>query len=171
MKRIHIVGSKNSGKTTLIEDLTNQLTSQGYRVGTVKHTHHRHELDTPGKDSHRHREAGASVVGILSPGMTAVFRPAEPQEDVSDRYDLFSSAFADCDVILVEGHLRADGFKIEVWRAATTPQPLAADDESISAVITDDATEVSIPIHRRSDILSLATWVLSVAKGVPSQDM
>ena len=80
MKRIHIVGRKNSGKTTLVADLVAHLTANGHRVGTIKHTHHQHELDTPGKDSHRHREAGAAVVGILCPGMTAVFRPAPDRQ-------------------------------------------------------------------------------------------
>ena len=75
MKRLHIVGRKNSGKTTLIVDLVQLLTKNGCRVGTIKHTHHHHELDTPGKDSHRHREAGAELVGVVSRSMTAVFRP------------------------------------------------------------------------------------------------
>jgi len=69
---IHIVGRKNAGKTTLVCDLIAALTQQGLRVATVKHTHHQHELDVPGKDSWRHREAGAAAVGILSPGMVAM---------------------------------------------------------------------------------------------------
>ncbi|MEO2032331.1 MAG: molybdopterin-guanine dinucleotide biosynthesis protein B, partial [Planctomycetaceae bacterium] len=61
-KRIHIVGRKNSGKTGLIVELVSFLTDLGYCVGTIKHTHHDHELDTPGKDSYRHCAAGAKVV-------------------------------------------------------------------------------------------------------------
>jgi len=75
MRRLHIVGRKNSGKTTFIVELVRYFTSSGLRIGTIKHTHHQHELDTPGKDSHRHREAGAQVVGILSRAMSAVFLP------------------------------------------------------------------------------------------------
>ena len=59
MRRIHIIGRKNSGKTTLVVELVQQLSAMGKRVATIKHTHHRHELDVPGKDSYRHREAGA----------------------------------------------------------------------------------------------------------------
>ncbi len=176
MKRTHIVGAKNSGKTTLIVDLVTHLTSLGYRVGTVKHTHHRHELDTPGKDSHQHREAGAAVVGILSPGMTAVFCPAAADEDVSDRYDRFTGAFADCDIVLVEGHLQVEGFKIEVWRRAATREPLAAENDSIAALVTDDLADfpaadsvsapvLKVPVFKRSDLPTLADWITKVASG------
>ena len=75
MRRIHIIGRKNSGKTSLVVRLVEYYRTAGYRVGTIKHTHHHHELDTPGKDSFRHRQAGASAVGILAPTMNAVFWP------------------------------------------------------------------------------------------------
>ena len=61
MKRVHVIGGKNHGKTTLIMDLIRELTARGLQVGTIKHTHHKHELDIPGKDSYRHRESGASA--------------------------------------------------------------------------------------------------------------
>ena len=73
VKRIHIVGRKNHGKTTLVVDLIQAMRKAGCRVGSIKHTHHGHELDTPGKDSHRHRTAGADVVGICSPSLNALF--------------------------------------------------------------------------------------------------
>ncbi len=76
--RLHIIGRKNAGKTTLVVELIERLTGRGLVVGSIKHTHHRHELDVPGKDSYRHREAGAAPVAIVSPGMTAVFRPNRP---------------------------------------------------------------------------------------------
>ncbi|MEO8493647.1 MAG: molybdopterin-guanine dinucleotide biosynthesis protein B [Planctomycetota bacterium] len=161
MKRVHIVGRKNSGKTTLIVDLVRHLTAGGYRVGTVKHTHHHHELDTPGKDSHRHREAGAAVVGILSPGMTAVFCPTDQAtRKAADRYDQLSPMFADCDIVLVEGNLQTTAFKVEVWRAAVTDQPIAGLDSSISAVITDDAVDVAVPTWSRSNLRELARQLL-----------
>ncbi len=161
MKRVHIVGRKNSGKTTLIVDLVRHLTASGYRVGTIKHTHHHHELDTPGKDSHRHREAGASVVGILSPGMTAVFQPTDKSaREAIDRYEQLAPMFVDCDIVLVEGNLQATAFKVEVWRAAVTETPIAAEDSSIAAVITDDAVSVAAPAWSRSDINRLAQSLL-----------
>ncbi|MDA1052030.1 MAG: molybdopterin-guanine dinucleotide biosynthesis protein B [Planctomycetota bacterium] len=163
MKRVHIVGRKNSGKTTLIVDLVRHLTAKGYRVGTIKHTHHHHELDTPGKDSHRHREAGAAAVGILSPGMTAVFRPTgQTVNDATDRYDELAPMFADCDIVVVEGNLQTTAFKVEVWRAAVTEQPIAAEDSSIAAVITDDPIDIAVPTWSRSDVSRVAQTLLEV---------
>lgn len=162
MKRVHIVGGKNSGKTTLITDLVTSLTARGCRVGTIKHTHHHHELDTPGKDSHRHREAGAAVVGILAPGMTAIFRPDSRGEEASERYAQFSALFSDCELVLVEGDLHTTAPKIEVWRAATSAQPLAVTDASIAALVTDDGIDVPIPIWSRADVVAIGQRLLAM---------
>ncbi len=75
MQRIHVVGRKNHGKTRLVTALVQHLSGLGLRVGTIKHTHHRHELDTEGKDSWQHRQAGAALVGVLSQQLTAIFLP------------------------------------------------------------------------------------------------
>jgi molybdopterin-guanine dinucleotide biosynthesis protein MobB len=170
-RRVHIVGRKNSGKTTLVCDLVTELSRRGLKVATVKHTHHHHELDTPGKDSHRHREAGAAAVGILSPQMTALFIPAvrEPNDDGSSgvavdrelRYTRFETQFADCDVILVEGDLHTLAPRLEVWRKAVAEHPYVAEDRLISALISDDVpTGVACDRIRRSDIHSIADFVL-----------
>ena len=164
MKRIHIIGRKNSGKTTLITELVAHLTAQGVRVGTVKHTHHHHELDTPGKDSHRHRLAGADVVGILSPQLSAVFfRPDEPH-DSPDRYDAIAPLFARCDLVLVEGHSHAIAPKVEVWRAANETPPMAQEDSSVMAVVTDDPLNLQVPLLPRNDIAGLAQRLLQWAR-------
>ncbi|HJN10559.1 MAG: molybdopterin-guanine dinucleotide biosynthesis protein B [Pirellulaceae bacterium] len=168
MKRVHIVGRKNSGKTTLIVDLVQHLTARGCRVGTIKHTHHHHELDTSGKDSHRHREAGAAVVGILSPDMSAVFRPRQADaSDTASRYANMAPLFAGCDVVLVEGNLQTTSPKIEVWRAATETSPLAGEDTSIAAVITDDTINVQAPVWKRSEIATVATHLLTMLDWQP----
>ncbi|WP_146598451.1 molybdopterin-guanine dinucleotide biosynthesis protein B [Novipirellula aureliae] len=165
MKRVHIVGRKNSGKTTLIVELVRLLSEQGYRVGTIKHTHHSHELDAPGKDSHQHRQAGSSVVGILSPGMTAVFQAADdPVSRDASRYDSLAPMFAGCDLVLVEGDLQTDAVKIEVWRAGISEAPYATVAPAITAVVTDDSIDVRIPTWTRTNIESLAEKVLSLAK-------
>jgi len=164
MRRVHIVGRKNSGKTTLIVDLVQYFTSAGFRVGTIKHTHHRHELDTPGKDSHRHRQAGAQVVGILSQGLSAVFLPVAAQLDRTDRYAALAPSFADCDLVLVEGDSATSVAKIEVWRAATKSEPLAQSDASIRAVVTDDTIEVAAPIWPRADLQVVAGGILRLCE-------
>jgi molybdopterin-guanine dinucleotide biosynthesis protein B len=160
LRRIHIVGRKNSGKTTLVAELVTHLTSRGLRVGTIKHTHHRHELDTPGKDSHRHRLAGAVVVGVMSPGMSAVFVPSADPERSEQRYELLSDHFAGCDLVLVEGDLMAAAPKVEVWRAAVVERPYAAEHGSIRAVISDDAAEVAVPVWPRAqlDVIADGIW-------------
>lgn len=173
MRRIHIIGRKNSGKTTLVADLVRHFTTLGYRVGTAKHTHHRHELDTPGKDSHTHREAGSQVVGILSPHMTAVFRPnALSEADVEQRYQQLAPLYADCDFVLVEGNSQTTALKVEVWRAATGTEPMALTDRHIAAVISDDQPSVSQPIWARADVPAIAQRLLalvSIASGAASQ--
>jgi molybdopterin-guanine dinucleotide biosynthesis protein MobB len=161
VKRIHVVGRKDSGKTTLIVELVEHLTARGLRVGTIKHTHHQHELDTPGKDSHRHRTAGAAVVGILSPLLNAVYIPARGPHDAPDRYESLAPLFQDCDLVLVEGHSQADALKVEVWRSATGQPPLATGDRAILAVVTDEPLTGSVPVLPRGDVPGLAAQILA----------
>ncbi|MBX9790515.1 MAG: molybdopterin-guanine dinucleotide biosynthesis protein B [Pirellulales bacterium] len=158
MKRVHVVGRKNSGKTTLIVELTEYLTQRGLRVGTIKHTHHRHELDTPGKDSHRHRVAGANTVAVMSPELVAVYRRSDVVGD--ERYLALEAAFADCDLVLVEGDLAAKAPKVEVWHHAVQEAPYANTVDGIAAVITDDQFEGSSPVWPRNPIAQLAELIL-----------
>lgn len=169
--RIHIVGKKNSGKTTLVCELVAELVGRGIRVATVKHTHHHHELDTPGKDSHKHRESGAVAVGILSPRMTALFVPTDSAESGDGRYVRFETQFADCDLILVEGDLHSRATRLEVWRSAVSERPYAASDPDITAVISDDSASlcegqdgIQVPIWPRTGVAEIADRILTLAK-------
>ena len=173
MKRVHIIGGKNHGKTTLIVELVREFDQRGLRVGTIKHTHHHHELDTPGKDSHRHREAGAAVVGICSRSMNAVFWP-EPDNRNSNSsdaaterdptYAAFSPMFENCDLVLVEGDSRTRACKLEVWRSAPGTPPLAKSDPSIAAVITDDSPggDLDAPLWPRSNVAAIVKNLLAM---------
>lgn len=161
--RLHIVGRKNAGKTTLVCDLVTELSQQGYTVATIKHTHHNHELDTPGKDSHKHRESGAAGVGILSSQMTAVFVPVVRDEDETIRYGRFNILFQECDLILVEGDLNSTAAKLEVWRSTVPEPPYAAASPDILAVVSDDVVDVDCPVLSRSHISDLARNVLTYA--------
>ena len=159
--RIHIVGRKNSGKTTLVCDLVAELIRRGLRVATIKHTHHRHELDTPGKDSHKHRESGAAAVGILTPQMTAAFIPMDREEMGAHRYAAFESIFANFDLILVEGDLQTTAPRIEVWRSVVSERPYAADDVKIVAVVSDESPpDIVCPVWPRANIAGLADKIL-----------
>jgi molybdopterin-guanine dinucleotide biosynthesis protein MobB len=170
VQRVHVIGRKNSGKTTLIVELVQILTVRGCRIATIKHTHHHHELDTPGKDSHRHRTAGAAAVGILSPGMNAVFWPPKPNQDGTGRYEEISAAFRECDLVLVEGDTQATAPKVEVWRAAAGAPPFAVEDASIFALITDDAIDFRIRVWKRSDVAALADHLLELGVAGHSGD-
>jgi molybdopterin-guanine dinucleotide biosynthesis protein MobB len=162
MNRLHIIGGKNHGKTTLVVDLVKELTQRGVSVGTVKHTHHEHELDVSGKDSHSHRIAGAAAVGILSPSMTAMFLPFKSNDQGGyDRYSVFASAFAGCRLILVEGDSQTQAPKIEVWRQELGTPPMANQDSTILAVVTDDSLSIAAEVLPRSDVAGLADWLLS----------
>lgn len=146
VKRVHIIGRKNHGKTTLVVELVKALREMNLAVGTIKHTHHHHEFDTPGKDSFRHREAGAQAVGICSPEMNAVFWPMdrsstrpEDQDDTQEsKYAQFDALFADCDIVLVEGDSETRAIKLEVWRSEVSTDPISLHDHSVHAIITDD---------------------------------
>ncbi len=162
--RLHIIGRKNHGKTTLVLDLIRELTRRGLRVGTIKHSSHVHELDTPGKDSFRQRHAGAAPAAIVTSDLIGLYVPRDAQTDF---YGLLTPMFGDCDLVLVEGHLEARGLKIEVWRATAGSSCLALEHDDIAAVVTDDPLEVSVPVWPRSDIAGLADRVLELTKTYP----
>ena len=157
MNWIHIVGRQNHGKTTLLVELIGELSGRGFRVGTVKHSSHVHELDTPGKDSFRHREAGANPAAIVTKDLIGVYMPRDPNADF---YDRLAPMFTGCDLVLVEGDLQGPGLKIEVFRAAVGGDCLALTHPEIQAVVTDDPLEVSVPVLPRSDVPSVADYVL-----------
>lgn len=158
MKKIHIVGNKNSGKTTLIVDLVRELTSRSLRVGTIKHTHHHHEFDVPGKDSFQHRDAGASMSCLIGPNMSAAFWDSKDTSEAQTE-----TLFANCDLVLIEGDQHADAIKIEVWRKETGQPPLAAKNRSIRYMITDDEGHATdLPVWSRGKLPLIANQILKV---------
>ena len=165
MKRIHIVGRKDHGKTTLVAELVREFSARGRCVGTIKHTHHQHELDTPGKDSHLHRIAGAKSVGILSPSMSAVFLPqCDRDGGKADRYAQILPLMTNCDFILVEGDSQTKAPKIEVWRAEMGTPALASEDPSILAIVSNDEyRDGDTIVLPRSDLPRLAAWIEETA--------
>ncbi len=159
MQPIHIVGRKNHGKTTLILELVEELTRRGLRVGTIKHTSHVHELDTPGKDSHRQRQAGADPAAVVTNDLIGLYFRRDPE---SDFYDRLAPLFADCEVVLVEGHLAGPGKMVEVWREAVGGPCLAGEHDQIVAVVTNDRPDVSLPLWPRSNLAQLADQLLGL---------
>jgi molybdopterin-guanine dinucleotide biosynthesis protein B len=112
MFELAVVGAKDSGKTTVIEKLANYLIGKGYQVATIKHTSHFHRFDTPGKDSYRHRQAGAKLTIVMSEEEVAVF--AQPDSlNIGKLQDICGRYF---DAWLVEGDMRSDRPKILITR-------------------------------------------------------
>jgi molybdopterin-guanine dinucleotide biosynthesis adapter protein len=129
-------GWSGSGKTTLIERVIGHLTSQGVRVSLIKHAHHEFDIDQSGKDSYRHRAAGASEVLISSANRWALMRELRGEPELSLRQAI--ARFSPCDLVLVEGYKREAIPKIEVWRAELHKPLLFPVDPSILALAADD---------------------------------
>lgn len=166
MTPIHIVGRQDHGKTTLIVDLVREFARCGVAVGTIKHSCHAHELDTPGKDSYRHRQAGAVPAAVVAGQMVGVWWPRRAAEDP---YARLAPLFADCRLVLVEGDLDRPGIKVEVWRRAVGGPCLAAERSDIQAVVSDDTVEVPVAVWPRGDIAGLARRLLElVERGPPA---
>jgi len=130
---LSLVGFSNSGKTTLIEKLVAGLTAQGLHIGTIKHSHHQPEMDTPGKDSWRHKQAGA--VTSLLVGPEKVLMVSDVRETLTPQ-QLTARLFRGDDLVLVEGYASMPGVKIEVVRSARS-QVLRCNDNELLAVVTD----------------------------------
>jgi molybdopterin-guanine dinucleotide biosynthesis protein B len=159
MKRLHVVGRKNHGKTRLIVELVEELKRRGLNVGTIKRTPHRHELDSPGKDSHLHRRAGGDPAAIVTPELIALF---SPRSGNSDPYAALAPLYRGCDLALVEGDIDAEAPKIEVWRAELATPPLATQGVRIEAVVSDDRPQVNVPIWPRRDVAAIVDRILEL---------
>lgn len=130
---ITIVGKSNSGKTTLVEKLIAELTRRGYQIGSVKHTHCGFEIDKKGKDSWRHRQAGASATLMISDSQTVLVKDDQQEPVVRMR-----SCLSEMDLILAEGFKSLDLPKIEVFRLkAGHKAPLFLKDNNLIALATD----------------------------------
>lgn len=159
MNLVHIVGRKNHGKTTLIVELLAEFSRRGIPVGSIKHSPHVHELDTIGKDSYRHRIAGAAPVAVITAGLVGVYLPNDGQSVLAKLTPLFDS----CRLVLVEGYVDGPGRKIEVWRAAQETPPLAHEYPDVAAVVSDDCPTVDVPVWPRRDIAAVAEKILQFA--------
>ncbi len=154
---LSIVGYSNSGKTTLMEKLVSGLVAKGLRIATIKHSHHQPEMDTPGKDSWRHKQAGASTSLLVGP--EKMLMVSDVDEALNPQL-LAARLFADYDLVLVEGYASVPGPKIEVVRAERS-QELRCNEGELVAVATDITDlKVSVPLFDMNDIESLIDFML-----------
>jgi len=159
MKIYGIVGWKNSGKTGLMERLVAEITARGLRVSTVKHAHHAFDVDQPGKDSFRHREAGASEVLLVSGKRWALMHELRDEQE-PPLGDLLAH-LSDVDLVLVEGYKRDPHPKVEAHRQETGQPLLAREDTTVRAVAANIAIQgVSQPVFDLDDTTAVANFIL-----------
>jgi len=152
---IAIAGKSGSGKTTLLEKIIPILKNRGHRIGTVKHAHKEVEIDKKGKDSWRHRQAGAHATLVVSPDTIALVKDRE-----TDSLEALAAHLSDMDLIIVEGFKRERIPKIEIFRTDSKhKEPLCLDDPDLVAFVTDSRYTPAVPIFGLDDIEALADFI------------
>lgn len=163
MKVVGFAGFSGAGKTTLIERLVPMLKTRGLRVSVIKHAHHGLETDRPGKDTWRHREAGAYEVLAASPERMVLQRTFE-QPGERTVHELIPALHPGVDWVLVEGFRDSNLLKVEVWRPATERPARYPNDPFIVAIATDapdHLPEATLrPVLDLNDADAVATWLL-----------
>ncbi len=163
MKVIGVGGFSGSGKTTLVERLIPALKRQGLRVSVVKHAHHKFDIDHVGKDTYRHREAGAFEVVAASDRRLALVREFERETSLSAHH-LIAELHPGVDWVIVEGFKQSDLLKLEVWRQANGRMPRYPDDDFVVAIVTDAPQALPTPTLRPvldlNDAPAVAAWLV-----------
>lgn len=159
MKIYGVVGWKNAGKTGLMERLVTEITSRGISVSTVKHAHHSFDVDQPGKDSFRHREAGATEVLLASANRFALMH--ELRGAAEPTLEQLLARLSPVDLVLVEGYKRDLHSKVEAYRAETQNPLIAAEDPTVKAVASDTVMDLDRPVFDLDDTISIADFILS----------
>jgi molybdopterin-guanine dinucleotide biosynthesis adapter protein len=153
---VSIVGKSNSGKTTLLEKIITELVRRGYRVATIKHNVHGFNIDHEGKDSYRHKNAGASVTIISSPHQLALIRDVDHDytfDEIRDNY------IKDVDIILTEGFKINTYPKIEVFRSELKRELLSDKEDNLLAVASDVQLELNVPCLDINDPVSIVDLI------------
>ena len=157
MKTFGFAGWSGSGKTTLIEKLIPRFVKRGLRVSLIKHAHHTFDVDQPGKDSYRHRHAGAGEVLVTSSRRWVLIHELRGEHEPPFEEQL--KHLAPCDLLIVEGFKYAAIPKIEVWRAQTGEPLLHPNDPHIVAIATDAKIETGITVLDLNDADAVAAFV------------
>ena len=161
---ISVIGPSGAGKTTLLEKLIPELTRRGFRVGTVKHHRNRFEMDRPGKDSWRHKQAGAVVTVVSSPHKIGVVMDA----DHDHHPDELAPLLCNVDIILTEGYKRGHNPKIEVFRPKGHDVPLLTGDAHLIALVSDVQVDLEVPQFSTDDIGGLADFLINSFNLIPA---
>ena len=159
---IAIVGKSGSGKTTLVEKLVAHLSHSGYRVGTIKHSCHPHPMDMPGKDSWRHKQAGAKKAVFAGPSSVQLVMDAD---GLTEPEAIASQFMSDMDIVIVEGFKQTAVRKIAVIRTPFSEQELTVADRGLVAIATDATDDrrlksIGVPLLDLNDHETLASFIL-----------
>lgn len=157
MKIYGVTGWKNNGKTGLMERLVAEFCARGLTVSTIKHAHHATDVDQPGTDSYRHRQAGASEVVLASAGRIAIMQElrGQPEPPLAELLARLNPA----DLVLVEGYKREPHPKVEAHRQAAGTELIAARDASIRAVASDTPLDLDRPVFDLNDTAAIADFI------------
>jgi molybdopterin-guanine dinucleotide biosynthesis protein B len=159
VKIFGFAGWSGSGKTTLIEKLIPRFSGAGLRVSLIKHAHHTFDVDQPGKDSYRHRHAGASEVLVTSSRRWVMMHELRGAHEPS--FEEHVKRISPCDLLIVEGFKFAPLPKLEVWRAATGEPLLHPNDPHIVAVASDARVQTRLPVLDLNDDAAIAGFIVS----------
>ena len=157
MKVFGVTGWKNTGKTGLMERLVSEFTNRGLTVSTIKHAHHAFDVDHEGKDSFRHRVAGAKEVVVSSGQRFALMHELREQSEPA-LIELLHR-MTSVDLILIEGYKREVHSKIEAYRSEIRQTPRAADDPTIQAVASDTPLALDKPVFDLNDTVRIADFI------------
>jgi len=153
-----VVGFSGSGKTTVMEKLITEFKSYGLCIGTIKHDAHGFEMDRPGKDTWRHKQAGAVTTIITSPSKIGMVMDVDHDHQPMELIPFFT----EMDLVLVEGFKRADLPKIEVFRPETGKLPACKGDRHLLALVCDEPIDWGVPRFTLSDINCLAGYIVEL---------
>ena len=159
MKLYGVTGWKNAGKTGLMERLVTEITGRGLTVSTVKHAHHNFDVDHPGKDSYRHRSAGATEVLLASRNRWALMH--ELRDNNEPTLASLLAQLAPVDLVLVEGYKRDRHPKIEAHRVETGNALIAPDDDTVHAVASNTKLDIDRPLFDLNDTGAIADFILA----------
>ncbi|MBR9981605.1 MAG: molybdopterin-guanine dinucleotide biosynthesis protein B [Desulfatitalea sp.] len=169
---VSFVSKKNSGKTTFLEKLIAELRGRGYRVGTVKHDGHGFDIDHEGKDTWRHKQAGARTVVISSPRKLAMVKDVAEETSLDE---IVARYLSDMDIVLTEGYKKGKKPQIEIFRRAAHATPLHTKEHpgTLVAVLSDTPVDLGVPqfnINAAGDVADFIENRFLTPNPIPSQD-